>query len=238
MGPWWMPWVTASEIAAFLSTPYHVVGTSQVLKALKSARKRGWVMSETLGRVEDAETRWVYVEDGVAWGEAQGWRRYWWHNNRGVRALARRLQLVERVYGIMVDLPRSNLVVSGRTYVLRSSEQIHERTREPVSRWNLHEADWSSARLFDFMWVKDKPFDAVLGFSFGGGVAADGTRLEPDRLYIPVMSMGRFDKFEKVAWARNEMEKVLGRRDEWGRLPLDQSSGGAYRPVLVVVCSD
>ena len=193
---WWLPWVSASELAAILSRELRLE-TAAVNNVLKRAEKRGWLTSATLGRERDAQLRWVYTNAGVEWGEKQGWERQWWHRAAGVRALARRIQILEAVYEMLANLPSSNLLANGRIHVFRSRVEVNERTGEPMRRWRLDEAQWRDAVLVKFMWVEKKRFDAVLGFAFGGGEAADGTELPWDIVYIPVLWCGRFDQFKK-----------------------------------------
>ena len=234
---WILPWASSAEVYALLEA-WKGIAPSTVPNALRRAQKRGWLLSASLGRERDAVTRWIFSNTGIEWGEAMGWQRDWWHSATGARALARRIQVVEATYQAMVNLFRSNLVSDSRVHVFTSHSDIHERTGETVTRWNLEEAYWAGADVMDFAWVEKGPFDAVIGYGAVAGAGAYGTAVSEDLLYMPICSFGRFHKEAHIDHLRSQMGEILEERRERSSLPISQAVYGDYFPGVLGLCSD
>ena len=91
---WRLPWAAGADIA-------RITGLKQnkVSNALKRGERRGWLRSARLGRVFKAVDRFVFSNAGIEeMGRQFGWEPSWWHTANGVRALARRLEVLELAY--------------------------------------------------------------------------------------------------------------------------------------------
>ena len=211
---------------------------STVSNVLRRGRESGLLLSAKLGRERDAVSRWIFSNAGIEWGEARGWQRDWWHSANGARALAGRIQVVELVYQIMPNVFRSNLVDESRVNVFTSHPDIHERTGEPVTRWNLEEAYWAGAKVRDFAWLEKGPFDAVVGYHPIVGAGAYGTAVSGDRLYVPLRFFGRFHKQGDIGHLRSQLGEILEERRERSSLTMAQSVYGDYFPGALALRSD
>ncbi len=234
---WTMPWATASDLYALLE-PWVLLSPPAVSNALQRARDRGWLLCATLGRERDAVSRWIFSNDGIAWGEERGWQRDWWHSATGARALARRIQVVEVGYPVMTNLFRSNLVADAKVEVFTVYTDVVPRTGEPITRWELKPAFWGGADVEAFRWLEKGPFDAVVGYRAVGVGGGDGTVISGDLLKVPVRFFSRFHLQSDVARLRRQMSALLGERQERWSLQAEQSVYGDYFPGAVALCSD
>ena len=84
---------------------------NKVSNALKRGERRGWLRSARLGRVFKAVDRFVFSNAGIEeMGRQFGWEPLWWHTANGVRALARRLEVLELAYRYLPGFWQSNAV--------------------------------------------------------------------------------------------------------------------------------
>ena len=234
---WMMPWASAADLHAILAA-WAPLPPSTVANALARCKKRGWLLSASLGRERDTVNRWIFSNAGLDWGEGMGWRREWWHSATGYRALAGRIQVVELIYQTMIDLFRSNLVRDSRIEVFDSYPDVVERTGEPITRWQLAKAYWAGAQICRFTWQEKGPFDAVVGYYGIAFAGAYGTVRSGDILPIPVRLFNRFNRSGDVAYLRRQMQEILKERDEKSSLSMDQALHGDFYPGVVGVCSD
>ena len=226
---WWLwrwPWASAADLARVTG-----LKASAVSNALKRGQTElGWLVSARLGRVAPVASRYVFTNKGIAeLQERFGWKAFWWHTADGVKALARRLEVLEMAYLYLPLLWQSNLVSNPSCYVFREWEDTAWLTGKPVTRAMLVEDDWSNGRLFEFVWLKDGPFEAIAFYQNGN----------PDDGYlcIPVLWRGSFQKPKDIARVRKDMEKVLVEDARWSKLPMKQSLGD-YFPGMVIFCPD
>ena len=99
---WEMPWACAADIAQALR--WNAPAVSNVLSR---GERKGWLVSARLGRVQDAVDRYVFTNAGVNQFAQTLRKSYsWWPTASGVKALARRLELVEMAYKYLPDLWR------------------------------------------------------------------------------------------------------------------------------------
>ena len=226
---WWLwrwPWASAADIARVTG-----LKASAVSNALKRGETElGWFVSERLGRVAPVTSRYVVTNKGIQeLQERFGWEIFWWHTADGVLALARRLEVLEMAYLYLPLLWQSNLVSNPSCYVFREWEDTAWLTGKPVTRAELVESDWSNGRLFDFVWLKEGPFEAVAIYQNDN---------PDDRfLIIPVLWRGAFQKPRDIAWVRQDMKQALVQDERWHKLNMDQSLG-QYFPGMVIFCPD
>ena len=224
---WWLwrlPWASAADIARF-----SFLQATAVKNVLTRGEKRGWLKSARLGRVFDAVDRYVVSNTGIEEMQARwDWEIFWWHTADGVRALARRLEVVEMAYFYLPLLWQSNLVRDRKCHVYQEWQEIAWQTGEPVMRAQLVETDWSNGGLFDFFWLQSGPFEAIGAYGDGG----DNDSL----LLLPVMWKGNFQKVSDIASVRRDMRRILKEDERWSKLPRDQAISGDYHPGLGRVC--
>ena len=223
---WQWPWASAADIVRV--TGLKAPAVSNALN--RGETKLGWFVSARLGRVAPVPTRYVVTNKGVEeLQERFGWEPFWWHTADGVRALARRLEVLEMAYNYLPLLWQSNMLTVPNCHVFREWEEIAWQTGEPVTRVELVETDWSNGRLVHFHWLKDGPFEAVATYHNGNP--------DHDFLRIPILWRGSFQKPADIARVRRDMENVLVEDERWGKLPMEQALGDYY-PGMVIFCPD
>lgn len=223
---WYLPWACAADIARFKDLP-----APAVKNVLARGEKKGWLVSARLGRVHDAVDRYVFTNAGVEKFEAeQEWPRFWWHTANGVRALARRIEVVEMAYLYLPQLWQSNIRSKPTAYVFRETADTAWLTGEPVMRASLVESDWSGGRLLRIYWLQSGPFEAVVAYSNGN--SDDGI------LLLPLLWRGNFQKVGGIASVRRNMERVFELDERWSTLPMNQAVYGDYYPGAVAFCPD
>ena len=226
---WWLwrwPWASAADIARVTG-----LKAPAVTNVLKRGKQKGWFLSARLGRVFDAVDRYVVSNDGVEESQKRwGWERFWWHTADGVRALARRLEVVEMAYGYLPVLWQSNAVTTPKCHVFRERVGRASRTGEPVTLAELVETDWSEGKLVDFHWWQSGPFEAVATY----------TNENPDDgdLLLPVLWRGNFQKPGDIAGVRRDMDRVLVEDERWSKLSMSQALFQDCHPGMVIFCPD
>ncbi len=225
---WWLwrwPWASARDIAGVTG-----MSTRAVSNALKRGRDRGWFLSARLGRVFDAVDRYVPSNEGVReLHQRFGWPVSWWHTANAVRALARRLEVLEMAYRYLPSFWQSNMITEPTVNVYGEMPYTSADGARS-SRMELVPLNWYRAHLVDFRWLESGPLEAIASYSTGGG--ADGT------LLLPVLWRGNFMKPADISRVRRDMEKVLVEDERRSKLPLSQAVGGIYGPGAVVFCPD
>ena len=225
---WFRPWACAEDLS--LVTGVNASAVGNVLKRGRE-RKVPWLLSAKLGRVCPAVHRYVFSNAGVAeFAQNQGWAWFWWHTARGVRALARRLEVVEMAYRYLPALWQSNLVSDSSAYVVRETPGTAWLTDQPVMPVSLEESDWSLGWLRAFCWLEKGPFEAVA--VYGKEDPEDGL------IYLPVLWRGDFQRPRDISGVRRDMERLLVEHPRWNGLPLSQSVFGSYHPGMIVFCPD
>ena len=218
---WLAQWGCAADIARMTGLKDNAVST-----ALSRGEKRGWLKSVLLGRSSKSVLRYVLTDEGIAELRARyGWVPFWWHTAAGVKALARRLEVLEIAYRYLPDLWRSNAVSRPSVYVYEDRPRIIA-AGEQVLDAELVERDWSGANLVELYWLKKGPFEAI---------AIYGNGRPGEYLYLPILWRGDFQKPKDIAWVRRQMREVLAEDERWYRLPQDQALGDYY-PGMVILC--
>ena len=219
---WRLPWACAADIARITGLPANMVSN-----VLGRRRKAGWLELAHIGRTQPLADRYVFSTDGVkAAHERYGWKIFWWHSATAVRALARRLEVVEMAYKYLPQLWRSNLVTRRSCWVYRERPDTYWRTGEPITRIELEEADWRRGEMIDLHWMEDKPVDLVATYRDGLG--------NDDLLHLPVLWRGDFQKPSELASVRREMEDVFREDRRRPRLSQDQRSPRDHRPAMLI----
>ena len=232
---WYMPWACAGDIVRFGDPSASKKEAEALARAVSNVLARGegkeWLVSARLGRVRNAVDRFVFTNAGVEEFEKKyGWKHYWWHTANGVKALARRLEVVEMAYFYLPQLWRSNLVSSATAYVFRDEPGTAWITGEPVMRASLVESEWGKGRIYTFYWQQSGPFEAVLGYTNGN--EDDGA------LLFPLLWRGNFQRPSDIASVRRAMDKVFIEDERRSKLNMDQAAEGPYYPGAVVLCPD
>ena len=223
---WYLPWASAPDIARV--TGLKLTAVSNVLSR---GRDRGWLLSARLGRAFDATDRYVFSSTGVEALQAKwGWETFWWHTAGGVRALARRLEVVEMAYAYLPVLWQSNLVRDRNCHVYREIMGVDRQTGGFVRRTELVERDWSEGRLVAFHWRRNGAFEAIATYD-------DGSH-ENVLLHLPVLWRTSFQKPADIASVRRDMSRELTLDERWQRLPHAQAISPDYRPGMVIFCPD
>ena len=223
---WYLPWASAPDIARV--TGLKLTAVSNVLSR---GRERGWLRSARLGRAFPATDRFVFSNTGVeALNAKWGWEIFWWHTAGGVRALARRLEVVEMAYAYLPLLWQSNLVRDRNCHVYREWFGADRQTGGLVRRTELVESDWSEGRLVGFHWERNGAFEAIATYDDGGHTNA--------LLHLPVLWRASFQKPSDIASVRRDMSRVLTLDERWQRLPHAQAISPDYRPGMVIFCSN
>ena len=224
---WWLwrlPWACAADIARVTGLKQNAIGN-----ILKRRKKQGWLESARLGRVFAAVDRYVFSTKGAEeMSSRYGWPIFWWHTADGVRALARRLEVVETAYRHLPFLWQSNLVTVPRCWVYHEWEDIAWQTGRPVTRAELVEADWSYGWLRDLHWLQSGPFEAIATYSDG----VDDTA----RLHLPVLWRTDFQKPSDIDDVRRDMSRLLEMDERWSKLPMNQAVSSNHVPGLVIFC--
>ena len=227
---WWAwrwPWASAADIARVTGLKASTV--SNALRRGETELK--WFASARLGRTFKAADRYVVTNKGVAeMGKRFGWETFWWHTADAVRALARRLEVLEMAYMYLPDFWQSNAVSEPSIYVCYAARQ-DTTTGEPARRPELVELNWRRARLVDFHWLESKPFEAIATYS-NSNVSSDS------RLHLPVLWRGFFQKPSDITFVRQDMDQLLVQHEQWWRLPLNQAVSGHFDPGMIVFCPD
>ena len=215
---WWTwrwPWVSAADIARVTG-----LRPSMVSNVLRRGQRRGWFVSARLGRVFDAVDRYALTNEGVeALHELFGWERFWWHTAAGLRALARRLDVLELAYFYLPDFWRSNAVSRPTAWVYQEVGP---------TRTELVETSMWDSVLVQFCWMKSGPFEAIASYSNG---------TSDSMMHIPLLWRGPFQKPSQVSWVRHEMKGVLVEDKRWPDLPQAHVLGTFY-PGMVIFCPD
>ena len=223
---WYLPWACAADIARITG-----LNENTVSNVLSRRREAGWLEVARIGRVQDAVNRYVFSTDGAkAAHELYGWTIFWWHSANAVRALARRLEVVEMAYLYLPQFWQSNLVTERLCYVYRERPDVAWQTGQPVMRVELQEADWSRGEMVAFHWMEKKPFDAVVSYRDGLG--------NEDLLHLPVLWKGNFQRPSEFESVRREMRQVFTEDRRWGRLPRAQALSPDYRPCMITFTPD
>ena len=223
---WYLPWASAPDIARV--TGLKLTAVSNVLSR---GRERGWLKSARLGRAFPATDRFVFSNTGVeALNAKWGWEIFWWHTAGGVRALSRRLEVVEMAYAYLPLLWQSNLVRDRNCHVYREWFGADRQTGGLVRRTELVESDWSEGRLVGFHWERNGAFEAIATYDDGGHTNA--------LLHLPVLWRASFQKPSDIASVRRDMSRVLTLDERWQRLPHAQAISPDYRPGMVIFCSN
>ena len=220
---WFRPWSSADDIGLVSSQKNNAISN-----VLTRGVKSGLLKCQTLGRVRDAIQRFVYSEEGVRrMHEERGWPIEWYHTAAGIKALARRIEIVEMAYHYVPQLWQSNLSGNGRCRVYK--ELLYAGPNgELVWRPQLVELDWRGSRLVQFHWVGNELLEAMAIYDDG----AD----EDNRLYVPVLLQGNFQRpadFEKLRW---DIRDVMVEDDRWRSLPQRQASPVDCRPPVIMLC--
>ena len=223
---WYLPWASAADIARITG-----LNENMVSNVLSRRRKAGWLEVARIGRVRDVVDRYVFSTDGVkAAHELYGWTILWWHSANAVRALARRLEVVEMAYLYLPQLWQSNLVSGHSCYVYRERPAVARLTGQPVMRAELREVDWSRGKMIAFHWMERGPFNAVVSYGDGRG--------NEDFLHLPVLWKGNFQRPSEFESVRREMRQLFREDRRWGRLPQSQALSSEFRPGMVVFTPD
>ena len=207
---WWAwrwPWASAKDIARVTG-----LNPRAVSNALTRGReeRRGWLLSARLGRTSQAADRYVFTNKGIEeMGIQFGWEPFWWHTAEAVRALARRLEIVELAYAYLPGFWQSNAVSSPKCYVFWEWEDTAWQTGETIIRPEMIETDWSNAVLLGFCWLQNGgPFEAVASYY-------NGNR-DHGLVHIPIMWRGSFQGPDDISGVLQDMEKVLVEDKRWG----------------------
>ena len=92
---WHWPWASAKDIARVTGIKENTV--SNALR--RGEKKLEWFVSARLGRTSKAVDRYVFTKKGIEeMGRQFGLEPFWWHAADSVRALARRLEVLEMAY--------------------------------------------------------------------------------------------------------------------------------------------
>ena len=225
---WYLPWASAADIARITG-----LKDTAVSNALKRGKEepRKWFLSARLGRVFQAVDRYVVSNAGIEELQTRfGWTPFWWHTADGVKALARRLEIVELAYTYLPGFWQSNAVSRPHVYVYYEARQYTSASAgEPTRRMELLELNWDRARLVDFHWLKTKSFEAIATYS--NGSSSDGP------LHLPVLWHGFFQKPDDIASVRRDMREVLVEDERCESIPEKQRIGNHY-PGMIVFCPD
>ena len=223
---WYLPWACAADIARITG-----LNENTVSNVLSRRRKSGWLEVARIGRTQSAVNRYAFSTKGIkAVHELRGWPIFWWHSANAVRALARRLEVVEMAYLYLPQLWQSNLVTHPSCWVYRERPDTYWRTGEPITRVELEEADWSRGTMAAFHWMEKKPFDAIVSYSDGRGNGS--------LLHLPVLWRGNFQRPSDIESVRREMKDIFREDDRWGRLPQSQALSQQYCPGMIVFAPD
>ena len=224
---WWAwrwPWASASDIVRVTGLKANIV--SNVLSYGENDLQ--WLVSARLGRTSKAVNRFVLTNKGIEEIHARfGWEIFWWHTADSVRAMARRLEVLEMAYRYLPDFWRSNAVSRPSVYVYYDRPST-TRTGEPTTRPELLELNWREAQLAGFQWLKTGPFEAVATYSSGSYL---------ESLALPVLWRGSFQKPSDIASVRRDMEQVMVEDERWDFLPEAQKFGH-YFPGMIIFCPD
>ena len=223
---WQLPWACAADIARITG-----LKSNAVSNVLYRRRQSGWLEVARIGRTQSAMDRYVFSTAGVkVMHERYGWDIFWFHSATAIKALARRLEVVEMAYLYLPQLWQSNLVDSSSCWVYRERADTNSRTGEPIMRVELEEADWSRGEMVYFHWIDKGPFEAVVCYRDGCG--------SDDLLRLPVLWRGNFQKPSELASVQREMEQVLRRDKLWEELPTSQAVFHGHGPGMVIFTPD
>ena len=224
---WWqwrLPWACAADIAGVTCLEQNTVSN-----VLNRSRERKWLVSARLGRVFDAVDRYVFSTGGSQeMSSRYEWPIFWWHTADGVRALARRLEVVEIAYRYLPFLWQSNLVAAPTCWAFNEWEDIAWQTGEPVTRAELVEADWSHGWLYNLHWLESGPWEAIVTYSDGVNDAA--------RMHLPVLWRTDFQKPSDMSEVRRDMSRLLVRDKRWSKLSMDQAASWDHVPGEIIFC--
>ena len=141
---WFMPWASAGDIARVCDSKEPAVAN-----VLRRGVANGLLFTVQMGRVRRAVQRYGFSFAGVSeFEERPEFPRHWWHSEKGLEALAKRLQILEVVYEVMPRLWQSNLVADSLI-------------RSPLERGLVRIVDYRKSRLTGLWWLRHGPFDAV-----------------------------------------------------------------------------
>ena len=207
---WFMPWASAGDIA-------RVSGFKEpaVANVLRRGVANGLLFTVQMGRVRRAVQRYGFTFAGVSeFEERPGFPRQWWHSEKGLAALAKRLHILEVVYEVMPRLWQSNLVADSLIQSLVEPGQVQG-------------IDYRKSRLTGLWWLQHGPLDAVALYESEGWPGV--------KLFLPVAWRGSFHRGAELrSWLR-EMDRVLEAHPGWGTPELRDDT---WRPGMVLVCRD
>ena len=222
---WRLPWAAGADIA-------RITGLKQnkVSNALKRGERRGWLRSARLGRVFKAVDRFVFSNAGIEeMGRQFGWEPLWWHTANGVRALARRLEVLELAYRYLPGFWQSNAVSRPIVWVYANMLADTDPGEPDRRKLQLVELNWYQAALLDFHWLEKGPIEAIASYT-------NGYRSN-EYLRLPVLWRGNFQKPSDIASVREDLGKVLVEDERWLWLPRRQWDGPHY-PGMVIFTPD
>ena len=217
---WFFSWGSAGDIARLIG-----LKEPAVANVLRRGVESGRLFAVQMGRVRRAVQRYGFTFAGVLeFEERPGFTRQWWHSEKGMEALAKRLQIVEVVYEVMPGLWQSNLVADARV-------------RVPVGQGQVRDVDYHESLLTSFSWLEHGPFDAVAGYQREDRPKdwpEDSTTDWPDvKLYLPVAWRSSFHGGVELSSWLQEMALVLEAHPDWGTPELRDDT---WRPGMVLVC--
>ena len=222
---WYRPLVSAADIGLVSN-----LNNNAINNVLTRGVENGLLECVTLGRVRDAVQRYFYPKKGVRrMHEERGWPVEWYHTAAGIKALARRLDVVEMAYHYLPQLWQSHLSGNGRCRVYRDLLDVGP-NGEPVWRPELVERDWQGGRLVGFQWLGNEQLEAMTIYDDG----ADRN----NRLYAPVLLRENFQKPADFEALRRDLRDLMIEDDRWWRLPMRQASPVDCRPPVIVLCPD
>ena len=223
---WGLPWAAAADIVRITG-----LKQNQVSNALKRGERRGWLRSTRLGREFKPADRYVFENAGLD----EMIKRYglvpcWWHAAKGVRALARRLEVLELAYRYLPGFWTSNAVSRHSIWVYSDVLADTDPGDSARRQMRLVEINWFDARLLDLQWQEKGPVEAIATYTNG--------YTSNDLLRLPVLWRGNFQKARDIHFVRGDMEKVLVQDERWWRLPQAQVVSGPHYPGMVIFTPD
>ena len=222
---WYRPLVSVADLGLVSSLTNNAINN-----VLTRAVENGLLECVTLGRVRDAVKRFFHPEEGVRrMHEERGWPVEWYHTAAGIKALARRLGVVEMAYHYLPQLWQSDLSGNGRCRVYRDLLDAGP-NGEPVWRTELVERDWRGGRQAGFYWVGNEQLEAMTIYDDG----ADRN----NRLYVPVLVRENFQKPTDFEALRRDISNLMVEDERLRSLPERQTSPVDCRPPVITLCPD
>ena len=177
---WWawrLPWAAAADIFRITGPKLKL---NQVSNALRRGEGRGWLRSARIGRELKPVDRYVFDNAGIdEMIKRYGWEPCWWHEARGVRALARRLGVVELAYRHLPGFWQSKAISRPNAWVY-ANQLTDTGPGKPYQReMQLVALNRYDAPLLDFHWLEKGSIDAIA--TYDDGSMGNG------RLRLPVL---------------------------------------------------